>query len=96
MTWLYFVFVQSAFAFVGRTLILGKPRAAGCAFFSYPLHGLGAKKINDAEVLQVKLPMLFVRGTGDAMCKQEHFDALLPRLAAPAGVHSVEVTKDVL
>ena len=41
-----------------------KPRAVGCVYFSFPLHGPGKAdvKLNDLEVLRPKVPALFIRG----------------------------------
>ena len=41
-----------------------KPRAAGCVYFSFPLHAPGKAdvKLNDLEVVQPKVPALFIRG----------------------------------
>jgi hypothetical protein len=59
--------------------------------FSYPLHTPGnTSNLRDAEVLALRVPMLFVRGKRDAFSQQALFDALLPRLSAPFGIFEIE------
>ncbi|MDP3737742.1 MAG: dienelactone hydrolase family protein [Hyphomonadaceae bacterium] len=46
------------------------PKVAGLMFFAYPLHPAGKPGVDRADHLsQVKLPMLFLQGTNDALAE---------------------------
>jgi uncharacterized protein len=46
------------------------PKVAGLVFFAYPLHPAGKPGVDRADHLkQVKLPMLFLQGTNDALAE---------------------------
>ena len=71
-------------------------------FLGYPLHAPGKKdQLRDAHLYQIKVPMLFLAGTRDALCDLERLDSVLDRLKAhwhleiiEGGDHSFRVPKN--
>jgi predicted alpha/beta-hydrolase family hydrolase len=67
--------------FAGRALL----------FLGYPLHAPGkSDQVRDAHLPEIRVPMLFVQGTSDALAKFELIEALVGRLAPRARLHPVE------
>ena len=61
------------------------PGVKGLAFIGFPLHPAGKPSAERAEhLLQVKIPMLFLQGTRDALAKLELLQPLIERLGARA------------
>ena len=54
-----------------------------CILLSYPLHPPGQpQQLRDVPLVQLRLPLLFVRGTRDEFSGGEEWDAVRARLAA--------------
>jgi uncharacterized protein len=63
------------------------PGVRGLAFLGFPLHPAGRPSDNRAEhLLQLRIPLLFLQGTRDALAERPLLEALLARLAARASV----------
>src|SRR4051812_16986636 len=63
----------------------------GLVFFGFPLHGAGKPSTQRAEHLaQVRLPMLFLQGTRDALADLELVRRSVAPLAERATLHVVE------
>jgi predicted alpha/beta-hydrolase family hydrolase len=68
----------------------GFPPAA-LVFFGYPLHSPGKpEQLRDAHLSAIRIPMLFVQGTADALGRFDLVQSLVERLGAPARLHVVE------
>jgi predicted alpha/beta-hydrolase family hydrolase len=60
-------------------------------FFGYPLHAPGrSDQPRDAHLPSVRVPMLFVEGTNDALANFELIQALVARMSPLARLHVVE------
>jgi uncharacterized protein len=67
------------------------PAVCGLAFLGFPLHPAGKPSIARADHLaQVRIPMLFLQGTRDALAKRSLLEDLIGRLGARAALHWVE------
>jgi predicted alpha/beta-hydrolase family hydrolase len=65
------------------------PRAL--VFFGYPLHAPGrSDQPRDSHLPQIRVPMLFIQGTNDALAKFDLVEGLVRRLAPLARLHTVE------
>lgn len=63
----------------------------GIAFFSFPLHPAGEPAITRAEHLaQVKIPMLFLSGTRDALAELDLLQPVVENLGGLASLHLVD------
>ena len=63
------------------------PRVAGLVFFGFPLHPAGKpEKATDraAHLAEVKLPMLFLQGTRDALAEMKLLRPLVKKLGKRA------------
>ncbi len=66
------------------------PAVRGLVFLGFPLHPAGKPAQERAEhLLQVKIPMLFVQGTQDALAERALLEAVMTGLGARASVHWV-------
>ncbi|KAL0047523.1 hypothetical protein WJX82_005656 [Trebouxia sp. C0006] len=55
----------------------------GCIFFSYPLHTSNDQgNLRDTPLVDLTLPLLFVRGSKDSMCKAGIFAAVKARMTS--------------
>ena len=60
-------------------------------FFGYPLHAPGRPdKPRDAHLPAVRVPMLFIQGTSDALASFDLIEALVERLRPLARLHVVQ------
>jgi predicted alpha/beta-hydrolase family hydrolase len=67
------------------------PGVRGLAFLGFPLHPAGSPSSGRAQHLAaVRIPLLFVQGTGDALAQRELLDALMTRLGARASLRLIE------
>jgi uncharacterized protein len=67
------------------------PGVRGLVFLGFPLHPAGRPAVERARHLEeVRVPMLFVQGTHDALAERELLEAVLQRLGARASRYWVE------
>ena len=67
------------------------PGVRGLAFLGFPLHPAGRPSDTRAEHLaRVRIPLLFVQGTRDALAERALLEALLARLGTRASVSWLE------
>ncbi|NNU45141.1 alpha/beta hydrolase family protein [Ramlibacter montanisoli] len=67
------------------------PRVAGLVFVGFPLHPAGKPSTSRADHLaEVRLPMLFLQGTRDALAEMDLVRAVVPPLGERATLHVVE------
>jgi predicted alpha/beta-hydrolase family hydrolase len=65
--------------------------AAGLVFLGYPLHAPGKpERIRDEHLYGIRVPLLFIQGTGDAFAKPRLLEAVLKKLGPRATLHPVE------
>jgi Predicted hydrolase of the alpha/beta-hydrolase fold len=63
----------------------------GLVFFSFPLHSAGEPDTKRAEHLaQIKIPMLFLTGTRDALAELDLLKPVIKKLGVRATVHLVD------
>jgi uncharacterized protein len=66
------------------------PGVRGLAFLGFPLHPAGAPSIDRAEHLsQVRIPMLFVSGDGDALAEVGLLKSVVANLGSRATLHLI-------
>ncbi len=59
-------------------------------FFGYPLHAPGnTDRLRDAQLPQIRVPMLFIQGTRDSLARLDLVEALVTRLHPRARLHLV-------
>jgi predicted alpha/beta-hydrolase family hydrolase len=64
---------------------------SGLAFLGFPLHAAGqASDERAAHLFDVRVPMLFVQGTRDALADMKLMKPLIKKLGARATLHAVE------
>lgn len=64
---------------------------SGLAFLGFPLHAAGqASDARAAHLFDVRVPMLFVQGTRDALADMELVRPLVKKLGARATLHAVD------
>lgn len=67
----------------------GFPGAA-LVFFGYPLHPAGrTDRLRDTHLAQIRVPMLFLQGTRDALARLDLIEGVVGRLAPLARLHVV-------
>jgi uncharacterized protein len=67
------------------------PGVRGLAFLGFPLHPAGKpSETRAAHLAQVRIPMLFVQGTRDALAERWRIEALVARLGGLATLELVE------
>lgn len=64
-------------------------RVSGCVCFGYPLRGQNGK-LRDQVLLDLRVPVLFVQGTRDALCDLQELEAVRARMTARSELHVVE------
>ena len=65
--------------------------AAGLVFLGYPLHPPGKPdRIRDEHLYEIRIPMLFVQGTGDPFAQTELLLGVLKKLGKRATFHPIE------
>jgi len=65
--------------------------AAALVFFGYPLHAPGRpEKTRDAHLPSIRIAMLFIQGTADALARFDLIEELVARLGPIARLHVVE------
>jgi predicted alpha/beta-hydrolase family hydrolase len=65
--------------------------AVALVFFGYPLHAPGRpEKLRDTHLSSIRIPMLFIQGTADALATFGLVEELVERLGPPARLHPVE------
>jgi uncharacterized protein len=63
----------------------------GLLLFAYPLHPAGKpEKLRDAHLPQIKVPVLCVNGTSDALCRRDLMDAVLKSVNTGWHMHWLE------
>jgi predicted alpha/beta-hydrolase family hydrolase len=80
----------------------GRLAADGLIFLGYPLHAPGRKdRLRDAHLPDIKIPMLFLSGTRDALCDLDRLKPVLAGLAPPpeliiieGGNHSFDLPRE--
>ncbi|MEP6946540.1 MAG: alpha/beta family hydrolase [Acidobacteriota bacterium] len=64
---------------------------SGLVFFSFPLHPAGAPSITRAEHLAaIKIPMLFLSGTRDALAELDLLEPVVEKLGKSASLHLID------
>ena len=64
---------------------------AGLVFFSFPLHPAGAPSVTRAEHLSdIKIPMLFLTGTRDALAELPLLEPVIRKLGKRATLHLID------
>lgn len=67
------------------------PNVAGLVFFAFPLHPAGKPGIDRAKHLDdVKIPMLFLQGTNDALAELDLLKGVVKHLGKRATLHLAE------
>ena len=67
------------------------PRVEGLVFLGFPLHAPGhPSDERGAHLFEIKVPMLFLQGTRDALAATELMEALVQRLGARATLKSLQ------
>ena len=71
--------------------VMPLPKVSGLAFFGFPLHPAG-KPSDDraAHLSEVRIPMLFLQGTRDALADNRLLATVLQRLSSLATVHLID------
>ena len=65
--------------------------AAGLVFLGYPLHAPGKpERIRDEHLYGIRVPMLFLHGSGDPFAQPELLGRVLKKLGRRATLHEVE------
>jgi predicted alpha/beta-hydrolase family hydrolase len=65
--------------------------AAGLVFLGYPLHAPGTPdKVRDEHLYEIRVPMLFLHGTGDPFARDDLLQAVVKKLGKGAILHQVE------
>jgi predicted alpha/beta-hydrolase family hydrolase len=65
--------------------------AAGLVFLGYPLHAPGTPdKVRDEHLYEIRVPMLFLHGTGDPFAQDDLLRAVVKKLGRRATLHQVE------
>jgi predicted alpha/beta-hydrolase family hydrolase len=65
--------------------------AAGLVFLGYPLHPPGKpERIRDEHLYGIRVPMLFVQGTGDAFAQPDLLGGVVQKLGRRATLHQVD------
>ncbi|MHB8733279.1 MAG: alpha/beta hydrolase family protein [bacterium] len=65
-------------------------RGAALVFFGYPLHPAGATgRLRDAHLPEIRVPMLFIQGTRDALAQADLVEDVVRRLEPLARLHVV-------
>jgi uncharacterized protein len=65
--------------------------AKALVFFGYPLHPPGRPdRLRDAHLPQIRIPMIFIQGSRDALARLDLIEALVERLQPLARLHVVE------
>jgi uncharacterized protein len=60
-------------------------------FFGYPLHPPGRPdRLRDAHLSRIRIPMIFIQGSRDALARLDLIEALVERLHPLAHLHVVE------
>lgn len=63
---------------------------AALVFFGYPLHPAGkTDQLRDAHLAEIRVPMLFIQGTRDALAREHLIEAVVARLGPSARLHRV-------
>ncbi len=63
----------------------------GLLFLGYPLHPAGQpERLRTAHLTQIRVPMLFVAGTRDPLCRLDLLRQSIEQLAAPVAVHVID------
>jgi len=64
--------------------------AAALVFFGYPLHPPGRpERLRDAHLFEIRVPMLFIQGTRDALARFDLIQDVVHRLGSRARLHEV-------
>ena len=67
------------------------PGVCGLAFFGFPLHPAGKPSSDRAKHLaDIRIPMLFLQGTRDALAELDLLEPVVKRLGKPATLHLVK------
>jgi predicted alpha/beta-hydrolase family hydrolase len=65
--------------------------AAGLVFLGYPLHAPGTPdNVRDEHLYEIRVPMLFLHGTGDPFARDDLLRAVVKKLGKRATLHQVE------
>jgi hypothetical protein len=63
----------------------------GLLLSAYPLHPAGQpEKLRDAHLPKIRVPVLCINGTRDALCRRDLMEAALKNVTAPWTMHWVE------
>ncbi len=73
---------------VGCHVALEEP-VAGLICLGYPLVGQGGR-VRDEVLLALRVPVLFVQGSRDALCPLDALEKVRARMTAPSALHVVE------
>ena len=65
--------------------------AQALVFFGYPLHPPGRPdRLRDAHLSRIRIPMIFIQGSRDALARLDLIEALVARLQPLAHLHVVD------
>ena len=65
--------------------------AKALVFFGYPLHPPGRPdRLRDAHLPRIRIPMIFIQGSRDALARLDLMEALVARLQPLASLHVVD------
>lgn len=65
--------------------------AAGLVFLGYPLHAPGTPdKVRDEHLYEIRVPMLFLHGTGDPFAQDDLLQTVVRKLGKRATLHQIE------
>lgn len=65
--------------------------ARALVFFGYPLHPPGRPdRLRDAHLSRIRIPMIFIQGSRDALARLDLIEALVARLQPLAHLHVVD------
>jgi predicted alpha/beta-hydrolase family hydrolase len=76
---------------VGCHLSIEEPSVRALICFGYPLKAPGKEaKVRDEVLLALRVPILFLQGTRDALCPVNLLEAVRAKMKAPSTLHLVE------
>ena len=76
---------------VASMLAAGEFPCDGLLLLAYPLHPLGRpEELRDAHLAQIKVPVLCLNGTRDALCRRDLMDPVVGRLTDRWTMHWLE------
>lgn len=75
---------------IGTHLAARGEACDGVVLFGYPLHPAGGGPLRDAHLPSIRVPVLFVQGTRDALCELSLLRPVLAKMGGRATLYEVE------